>query len=47
MEKLPVQKREALSKMNSERLLSKLVDAGYDNNTLASLDRNSLLNMYA
>jgi len=40
MEKLPVQKPEALSKMNSERLRSKLVDAG-------SLDRNSLLNLYA
>ena len=47
MEKLPVQKRNALSQMNSERLRSKLVDTGYDDNKLASLDRNSLLNLYA
>jgi len=33
--------------MSSEHLHSKLAQAGYDEQTLITLDRNTLLNMYA
>jgi len=47
MEKHPAEKQAAPSKMSSERLRSKLAEAGYDEQTFITLDRNTLLNMYA
>ena len=47
MDKLPAEKQQELSKMNTDRLRTRLVNVGYDEETLVSLERKDLLEMYA
>ena len=47
MEKLNTKQQAEVSKMSTERLRTKLTDAGYDEGHIADLDRNDLLNLYA
>ena len=49
MEKLSVEKRTKVSKMSTERLLAKLIKAGYDDDEvgLFEMDRSKLLSTYA
>jgi hypothetical protein len=47
MEKLPEDKQAEIRKMASERMMVRLIKAGYDPDSVADLDRTSLLNQYA
>jgi hypothetical protein len=47
MERLPEDKQAEIRKMASERMLVRLIKAGYDPDSVADLDRTSLLNQYA
>jgi len=47
MEKLSVQKRTEVSKMNTERLRARLIKAGYDEDEVFKMDHSELLSTYA
>jgi hypothetical protein len=47
MEKLPEDKQAEIRRMASEHMLVRLIKAGYDPDSVADLDRTSLLNQYA